>query len=88
MSGGTQTAEDYYGDLLYDIGAQAQRATDAGAARESLVASLETQYANEAGVSLDEEAVEIMRFQQVYAAATKLMQINNQMMDEMMGLLD
>lgn len=87
LSGGTETAEEYHGTLLHSIGLAARRATAAMDAREGLVGSLETQYANTSGVSLDEEAVDVMRCQQMYSAATKLVQVADSMVESLLQLL-
>jgi flagellar hook-associated protein 1 FlgK len=88
FSGGTQTVEETYRQVLASMGRETQRATDARDARQQLVDSLDTQYAEQAGVSLDEEAVEIMRYQQVYDAAIRLVKIADTMMQEILGLAE
>lgn len=87
-AGGTATAEEAYQQLLSSVGRQSGHATEAREARQSLLDSLDTQYANEAGVSLDDEAVDIMRYQQVYTASTRLVKVANDMLQEIVGLLD
>lgn len=86
FGGGSQTAEEFHADLLQEVGASAQRSTDAVAAREVLLQSLDGQYASQAGVSLDEEAVDIMRYQQAYNASVKLVQTALEMLDELLAL--
>lgn len=87
LAGNTQTALEFHTSLLSDIGAQTQRATDATDARQALVNSLQEQYDNQAGVSLDEEAVDVMRFQQMYTSATKLIQVADEMVSSLMELI-
>jgi flagellar hook-associated protein 1 len=86
FAAGSQTAEEFHASLIYAVGAATQRAEAAVSARATLVQSLDTQYANEAGVSLDEEAVDIMRYQQAYSAGVKLVQTALEMMDEVLAL--
>lgn len=86
VSGGTLTAEQGYENLMYGVGVEALRASEATEARSVMVVSLDTQYANEAGVSLDEEGVEIMRFQQVFSASTRLLRIADEMIQDILGL--
>ena len=38
------------------------------------------------GVSLDEEAIDLMRFQKAYQAAAKLINVVNQLMDEVLNI--
>lgn len=87
FSGGTETALEFHGRLLYSIGAQTQRAMAATEARTGLLNSLEAQYTNQAGVSLDEEAVDVMQYQQTYTAALKLIQMADEMMRQIFELV-
>jgi flagellar hook-associated protein 1 len=87
MNGGSQTLEAFHSDTLYDIGSQTQRAATAVEARQSLLSALDTQYTDQAGVSLDEEAVDIMRYQQTYNAAARMIKTANDMLDKMMELV-
>jgi flagellar hook-associated protein 1 FlgK len=84
MSGGTQTAGDFEAGMLTSIGAATQNATNAVTARQSMISALQTQYSNESGVSLDEEAVDVMRYQQMYSSAAKLVQVADQMTYDLM----
>lgn len=87
LAGNSQTALEFHTSLLSRIGSETRRATAATEAREALVNSLQAQYDNQAGVSLDEEAVDVMRFQQMYTSATKLVQVADQMMAQIMQLV-
>jgi flagellar hook-associated protein 1 FlgK len=87
LAGNSQTALEFHTSLLSRIGSETKRATAATEAREALVNSLQAQYDNQAGVSLDEEAVDVMRFQQMYTSATKLVQVADQMMAQIMQLV-
>ncbi len=40
-----------------------------------------------AGVSLEEEALDLLRFQDAYKAATRVMQTANEMLDELLNLV-
>jgi flagellar hook-associated protein 1 FlgK len=86
MAGGTQTVEEFHAEVLYSIGAETSRAESALEARDSLVQALDKQYTDEAGVSLDEEAVDVMRYQQAYLAAARLVEVANEMFDRLMEL--
>ena len=70
--------------MLTSIGAETQSATNAVTARQSLISALQTQYSNDSGVSLDEEAVDVMRYQQMYSSAAKLVQVADQMTYDLM----
>lgn len=86
-AGGTQTVEGFHESILFSVGSRTQRAQHAVQARTGLINSLDSQYGEQAGVSLDEEAVDIMRYQQIYSAALRLVQVTGEMMDETLSLL-
>ncbi|MEN6303342.1 MAG: flagellar basal body rod C-terminal domain-containing protein, partial [Armatimonadia bacterium] len=87
LGGATQTLEEFHAGLLYDVGVQTEQAQNALAARKGFVVSLDAQYANQAGVSLDEEAVDVMKYQQAYTAALKLIQMVDEMTEDVLGLV-
>lgn len=87
FGGGTQTTEETYRQLLASVGRETQRASEASDARQQLVDALDTQYAEQAGVSLDDEAIEIMRYQQIFNASIKLVKIADEVMQAVLGLV-
>lgn len=87
MAGNTQTIEEFHSEILFNVGSEAQRAKSATTAREGLLSALDAQYTNQAGVSLDEEAVDVMRYQQTYNAATRLIKVANEMLQSLMDLM-
>ncbi len=86
FSGGTITVGEYHAELIHAIGFETSRNISALEARRSLVQSLDNHYINQAGVSLDEEAVDVMRYQQMYNAAARLISAAMAMMDSLMEL--
>jgi flagellar hook-associated protein 1 FlgK len=85
--GGLLSPSEYYADLMGQLGSDAKAAADAFAAREAVVESLKVDYEARSGVSLDEEATELLRYQQVYNAAAHLMQISEEMMDALFAIV-
>lgn len=86
IAGGAETAEDFYTAILHSIASETNHASESAEARGGLVSSLETEYANESGVSLDEEAVDLMRYQQMYNAAAQIVQMAGEMMDTLLQM--
>lgn len=86
-TGATQTVEGFHQAMLFSVGSRTERAQHAVEARTGLINSLDSQYGEQAGVSLDEEAVDLMRYQQIYSAALRLVQVTGEMMDETLSLL-
>lgn len=84
--GGLLSPSEYYADLMGQLGSDAKAAADELAAREAVVESLKVDYEARSGVSLDEEATELLRYQQVYNAAAHLMQVSEEMMDALFAI--
>ena len=54
---------------------------------EALQKSLSAQKSSITGVNLDEEAANLVKYQQLYNASSKLMQTGKQMFDTLLGML-
>lgn len=54
---------------------------------QTLERSLNDQKSSVSGVNLDEEAANLVRYQQLYAAASKMVQMGSQMFDTLMGMM-
>ncbi|MGD9498187.1 MAG: flagellar hook-associated protein FlgK [Armatimonadota bacterium] len=81
LSAGTATLSEYCAELIAAIGIDAEAAQTRLDSRDLLVENLRAEYRNQAGVSLDEEALELIRYQQAYTAASRLMSVALTMMD-------
>ncbi|MGI5819183.1 MAG: flagellar hook-associated protein FlgK [Armatimonadota bacterium] len=86
LSGGTATLSQFAAELIATIGLDAQTAQTRLDSRRLLLQSLEDAYANQAGVSLDEEALELIRYQQAYTAASRLVSVALETMDAIFEL--
>jgi len=86
MGGGVSTFSEYSGDLVARIGIAAAAAQTRVDGRQTLVKHLEATYSSRTGVSLDEEALELVRFQQAYSAAARLLSVALQMMEQVTQL--
>jgi flagellar hook-associated protein 1 FlgK len=86
LSGSTATFSQFGAELISNVGMDAQAAQTRLESRELLVQSLQEAYSNQAGVSLDEEALELIRYQQAYTAASRLMNTALEMMDSVLEL--
>jgi flagellar hook-associated protein 1 FlgK len=56
-------------------------------ANEKLLSSLTTQKESLSGVSLDEEAANLIKYQQVYNASSKVLQVSKQLFDTLLAML-
>jgi flagellar hook-associated protein 1 FlgK len=57
-----------------------------GAARQGLVASAAEAQASLSGVNLDEEAANLLRYQQAYQASAKVLEVASRVFDEILSL--
>lgn len=86
LASGTTTYQGAYSQLVSFVGNKTREVEVTGKAQENLV--LHTQQAQQAvsGVNLDEEAANLMRYQQAYQAAGKMLQISTSLFDVLLGL--
>lgn len=84
--GGTASYEDVYGQLVSQIGSKTNELKVTGKAETELLAQAMASQQSESGVNLDEEATNLLRYQQAYQAAGKMMQIASQMFDTLLTL--
>jgi flagellar hook-associated protein 1 FlgK len=76
---GGQTVTGYYATLVGTIGSQAASAISQQQAEQLVVQQLQNQRASVSGVSLDEEAANLVKFQQAYDAAARVFSIVDQL---------
>jgi flagellar hook-associated protein 1 FlgK len=76
-----QSAADLLSGISFRVGSATSEAQAQVEASESIQAQLENQRADVSGVSLDEEAANLMRFQRAYQAAARVIDTANQMLE-------
>ena len=72
LVGGTATYQDAYTELVVDVGNNTRQAQINMQAQEALQSTARARKESISGVNLDEEAANLMRFQQAYAAAAQV----------------
>lgn len=82
----TQTLQDYYTSLVSTIGSDTSRANFNLTYQQSLADDLRNRQDAIAGVNLDEEMSNLIKFQQSYSAAAKLITTANQMFDTLLSM--
>ncbi|HTY60969.1 MAG TPA: flagellar hook-associated protein FlgK [Acidobacteriota bacterium] len=87
FSGSTQSASEYYGQLLYTIGTDEKSAEDGTQTQNDLVEQLKNQRASSSGVSLDEEAVNIIKYQKAYQASSRLANVLDTLSGDILNML-
>ncbi len=80
------TIEDFYADVVGDIGFETAAASSTLNAQTQLLAQLQSDRESVSGVNLDEEMVDMMRFQQGYEAAARFLAVAQEMTDTLINL--
>ncbi len=73
LSGGSATFNDFYAGMVSDIGTSYREASTNLEAQEAIMEDLESQRQAASGVSLDEEASNLVKYQYAYQAAAKVL---------------
>ena len=72
MSGGTASFQDVYGKIVADVGTKTQEAKTSSDALNAILQQSSDARDAVSGVNLDEEAANMLRYQQAYQAAAKV----------------
>lgn len=82
----TATFDQFYGSFIGKLGLARNEAASNLETRKYLVEQYETHQDSIAGVSLDEEMAELIKFQHTYQAAARVISIANIMLDTLINL--
>lgn len=85
LFGNTATLSDAYGYLVAEVGTQTHQAESNAGVQEQLLGQAESAKASVSGVNLDEEAADLVRFQQAYSAAAQVIATANTLFDTLIG---
>jgi flagellar hook-associated protein 1 len=86
LEGGAATLQGAYARLTADIGSRTRELQVGGDAQESLLTATETAQQAVSGVNLDEEAAKLIRYQQAYQAAGKVISVAQTLFDEILNI--
>ena len=86
--GGKVTFNGAYGQLVAKVGSATQSAKISNTAQEALLNQAKQAQENLAGVNLDEEAANLIKFQQSYQAAAKAVAIASSLFDTLIGAVN
>jgi flagellar hook-associated protein 1 FlgK len=87
LDGATQTLESSYGSLVSDVGGQTQNASLNADAQSLMLQQSEAARASVSGVNLDEEAANLLRFQQAYSAAAQVVKTADEVFQILLGAI-
>ncbi|MFA7269808.1 MAG: flagellar hook-associated protein FlgK [Sterolibacterium sp.] len=86
LEGGTATYGGAYSQLVNQIGTKANEVSVASTAQETLAKQGQDAIQSMAGVNLDEEAANLIRYQQAYQASAKMIDVASKLFDEVLAL--
>ncbi|GIU43535.1 flagellar hook-associated protein FlgK [Shewanella colwelliana] len=78
MAGGSATLSDVYENTKLQVGGKSKAAQVALGSAEAVFSQAYSRVQSESGVNLDEEAANLMRFQQAYQASARIMTTANE----------
>lgn len=85
LNGGSSSAAEAYSELVADVGVRTRQAGIAADASDRLRKEALAQREAISGVNLDEEAANLIRYQQAYQAAARVIAVSNEMFDALLG---
>lgn len=85
LMGGTATLGDAYGRMVADVGTRTHQAGSNAEVQAQLLGQAENAKSAVTGVNLDEEAANLVRFQQAYSAAAQVISTANTLFDTLLG---
>jgi flagellar hook-associated protein 1 FlgK len=86
VAGATSTFQTAYSQTVANVGIKTRELRVVGAAQESALNEAQTSRDNLSGVNLDEEAANMIRYQQAYQASAKILDIGSTLFDSILAL--
>jgi flagellar hook-associated protein 1 FlgK len=83
---GGATFSSYYGGLVSTIGSMSKAASDSLTFDGNLLSELNNRRESLSGVSLDEEATNLMKFQRSFEAGAKMIQVTDELLQTLLNL--
>jgi flagellar hook-associated protein 1 len=87
VEGGTASFADSYAQLVAEVGVRTQRARANADTQARILADARAQRENVSGVNLDEEAANLLRYQQAYSAAAQVVATANTLFETLLSAM-
>ncbi|ARN73057.1 flagellar hook-associated protein FlgK [Oceanicoccus sagamiensis] len=87
LDGGSTNFENAYGSLIEEIGTKTAQSQISRDAAQSLLFQSQANRDSMSGVNLDEEAANLIKFEQSYNASAQIITIARQIFDTLLGIL-
>lgn len=85
LNGGEDTFQEVYGGMVADVGSQQRQGTANLELETTLLQQAESYKDSAVGVNLDEEAANLLRYQQSYQAAAQLIKVSEDVFQTLMN---
>ncbi len=87
MNGGNATFDDFYSALVGRVGSDTRHASANHDYEDAMVTQLENYRESVAGVSLDEEMINLVKYQHAYEAAARVINTVDEMLDTVLNMV-
>jgi flagellar hook-associated protein 1 FlgK len=87
LNGGTASLNEAYAQLVSDVGNQTRAAKTGADAQKVVLTNAQTAQQGVSGVNLDEEAGNLLKYQQAYQAASKVISTANTLFDSILSIM-
>ena len=87
MAGGTLTINQYYANIVSNIGSDSAQAKNDTGIYDTLNTQLSQLKNSASGVSLDEEMTDMIKYQHAFTANTKVVQVQDQVLQTILDLI-
>jgi flagellar hook-associated protein 1 FlgK len=84
LDGGTASLGDAWGQLVFSVGRDLQHATQESSLRQQILLQLQSLRDQVSGVSLDEEAMQLMKFQRAYEANARFFAVVDETLETLL----
>jgi len=85
MNGGSASFNDAYGEMTAEVGIRTRQAQVGSDVQMRVMEQSQAAWASESGVNLDEEAANLLRFQQAYQAAAQIISVADRIFETLMN---
>ena len=86
LQGNTASYQSMYSSLVSQIGNKTRELEVTGQAQENLLVQIDQSIQSLSGVNLEEEAANLLRYQQMFQASSKVIEISNSLFDSLLRI--
>ena len=84
---GSGTFNQLYGSLVAQVGSQSKDAQDSASLQDSVLLQVQNQRDSVSGVSLDEEAVNLMKYQRAFESASRVVRVIDELTQDVLNMV-